>query len=193
MRWRTIFLTCFMLTAVSLALTVVSQARGLSFARCSTKQRPQAQLRCGGLNVHYGASTLRFLHNHPLAGTWKSRHKLHKTSAFLIRYGNKHTEHALSRLISHRVGWECIHSREGDWQDGGWPFWGGLQMGSWFLSTYMGINSPSGVSGPNGWYNAPSPEQQMRAAENGYKRSGYSSSWLASQWPNTYPPCTGYF
>ncbi len=37
-----------------------------------------------------------------------------------------------------------------------------------------------------------SPAQQMRAAETGYRRSGYSVSWLEGQWPNTSPPCLAY-
>jgi hypothetical protein len=99
-----------------------------------------------------------------------------------------------SRCVPHRALWECIHSTEGDWQDGGWPYWGGLQMGDWFLGRYMnrvapGSVPPYGSVGPNGWANAPSPEQQMKAAELGWRESGYSLAWLRGQWPNSSPPC----
>lgn len=82
--------------------------------------------------------------------------------------------------ILHRALWLCIHSREGAWNaQTGNGFYGGLQM------TY-------------GWdglvRNAAllSPIAQMRAAETGYRRSGYSRAWLEGQWPNTSPPCLGY-
>lgn len=36
------------------------------------------------------------------------------------------------------------------------------------------------------------PGLQMAVAERGYRRSGYSQSWVRSQWPNTGPPCLVY-
>ena len=90
---------------------------------------------------------------------------------------------------AHHSLWLCIHSGEGDWEDGGWPYWGGLQMGDWFLERYMGITNPQGVVGPNGWYGAPSQQAQEFAAERAYRGSGYSLSFLYGQWPNTAPPC----
>lgn len=95
---------------------------------------------------------------------------------------------------AHHSLWLCIHSREGDWEDGGWPYWGGLQMGAWFLSTYLERFAPSSVPpagnvGPNGWTNAASQYAQEAAAEAGYRASGYSRAWLFGQWPNTAPPC----
>jgi hypothetical protein len=90
---------------------------------------------------------------------------------------------------AHHSLWLCIHSREGDWEDGGWPYWGGLQMGDWFLETFMGIHDPQGSVGPNGWQGAPSQYAQEAAAEAGYRGSGYSLAWLHGQWPNTAPPC----
>ncbi len=78
--------------------------------------------------------------------------------------------------IGHRALWLCIHSREGSWTDEGAPYYGGLQMSyGWDgLVTDAALLSPS---------------QQMRAAEIGYARSGYSIAWLEGQWPNTSPPC----
>ena len=99
-----------------------------------------------------------------------------------------------SNCVPHRDLWECLHSREGDWQDGGWPYWGGLQMGDWFLDTYMvriapGSVPPNGWVGPNGWTNAPTVVQQMKAAELGYRESGYSLAWLRGQWPRSSRHC----
>ncbi len=83
-------------------------------------------------------------------------------------------------MIGHRALWLCIHSREGAWNaQTGNGYYGGLQM------TY-------GWDGLVGNAALLSPAQQMRAAETGYRRSGYSVSWLEGQWPNTSPPCLAY-
>lgn len=82
---------------------------------------------------------------------------------------------------AHMPGWLCIHSREGAWNSNtGNGYYGGLQM----THGWMGLV---------GYAHLLTPLQQMRAAETGYQRSGYSHSWLAGQWPNTYPPCGAYF
>ncbi len=82
--------------------------------------------------------------------------------------------------IGHRSLWLCIHSREGSWNaQTGNGFYGGLQM------TY-------GWDGLVGNAALLSPAQQMRAAETGYRRSGYSVAWLRGQWPNSSPPCLAY-
>ena len=82
-------------------------------------------------------------------------------------------------LIGHRTLWLCIHSREGAWNaQTGNGFYGGLQM----TYGWDGLVENAALL---------SPAAQMRAAETGYRRSGYSVSWLEGQWPNTYPPCAG--
>ena len=89
---------------------------------------------------------------------------------------------------SHLAGWLCIHGREGAWNDSGDPYWGGLQMGWWFMRTYgAGLLRAKGPASE--W----TPLEQMAAAEGGYWKSGYSRAWLAGQWPNTYPPCSHLF
>ena len=86
-----------------------------------------------------------------------------------------------SASIPHESGWLCIHSREGAWNaNTGNGFYGGLQM----TYGWMGLVTRADLL---------SPAQQMRAAETGYRRSGYSDSWMRGQWPNTYPPCAGRF
>jgi hypothetical protein len=84
--------------------------------------------------------------------------------------------------LSHLAGWLCIHSREGAWNaNTGNGYYGGLQMTYGWLGLIRGAASDM------------SPMAQMAAAEGGYLMSGYSSAWLAGQWPNTYPPCAHLF
>jgi len=77
--------------------------------------------------------------------------------------------------------WMCVHAHEHTaWNDADAPYWGGLQMGSWFISHYA---HPPGT--PDQW----TPLQQMWVAENAYKREGYSRSWLRGQWPPSRGSC----
>lgn len=91
--------------------------------------------------------------------------------------------------IAHEPLWLCIHSGilngrrvstgEGSWQDGGYPYYGGLQMTSpWGRGAYRVERA-----------DLLSPAEQMWKAELGYRASGYSTAWLVGQWPNTAPPC----
>jgi hypothetical protein len=83
--------------------------------------------------------------------------------------------------VGHLSGWLCIHHGEGAWNSQtGNGYYGGLQM----TYGWMGLVANAALL---------SPSQQMAAAETGYRRSGYSHAWLSGQWPNTYPPCAGYF
>jgi hypothetical protein len=170
------------LTLVALAIGLwPASAQGHSLVQCSPRQTPQVQLKCGELNVHHGTTALRFLDSHPQAGTRRSRRYLAAGSTFLIRYGNRHTEWALSRMLPpHYNGWNCIHSREGAWNSNtGNGYYGGLQAHyGWYGVSRMDLLSPL---------------QQMWHAERQYKNSGYSHAWLSGQWPNTYPPCAGFF
>lgn len=86
-----------------------------------------------------------------------------------------------SSYPSHEAGWECIHSREGAWDaDTGNGYHGGLQM------SY-------GWAGRVGDAAQLSPSEQMAIADAEAREHGYSYGWMASQWPNTFPPCAGYF
>lgn len=84
----------------------------------------------------------------------------------------------------HRWLWMCIHSKEGNWNDPNAPYYGGLQMGHWFMDTYAAQLRQS-LGTANNW----SPLQQMWVAEKAFQREDYSRSWLFRQWPNTAPPC----
>jgi len=76
--------------------------------------------------------------------------------------------------------WECIHSKEASWSDDGSPYWGGLQMGWWFMSTYA-----SRLLRVRGTANRWSANTQKWVAEKAWRREGYSMRWLRGQWPNT--------
>ncbi len=98
----------------------------------------------------------------------------------------QHRQKAASKLtprtlIGHRALWMCIHHREaGDWhnQDTGHNgHYGGLQMSY----GWDGLVTNAGML---------SAEQQMRAAETGYRQAGYSHSWLLGQW--YHPECLAY-
>lgn len=81
----------------------------------------------------------------------------------------------------HLDGWVCIHGREGAWNAStGNGFYGGLQM------TF-------GWAGRVGDASRLSPAQQIAAAEAEAAEHGWSWTWMHGQWPNTFPPCAGYF
>ncbi len=110
------------------------------------------------------------------------------SSTAYLTWINHRWQHRMSRArryalahpaIPHRALWLCIHSREGAWNDQGAPYYGGLQM----TYGWDGLVENAALL---------SPAAQMRAAETGYRRSGYSVSWLEGQWPNTSPPCLAY-
>jgi hypothetical protein len=96
------------------------------------------------------------------------------------------------RVARYRIGhpplphlrlWLCIHSGEGSWNDpdsGHNSHFGGLQMTSpWGRGAYYVFRAD--------WL---SPYEQMRAAETGYRASGYSFPWLEGQW--WHPECFQY-
>lgn len=172
------------LASLFLAMTSPVQAKGTMVHLCSTKQAPGTQLRCGQKNLWHAVTTLKFLKNHPKAGNSRIRASLWVGHVWLRKYAKSQIRTARARMapaIGHLQGWLCIHGREGSWTaNTGNGFFGGLQM----TDGWMGLVGQAHLL---------TPYQQMAAAEEGYRRSGYSSSWMSGQWPNTYPPCAGYF
>jgi hypothetical protein len=81
---------------------------------------------------------------------------------------------------SHWQGWLCIHSREGAWNDEGAPYYGGLQMSYGWMGR---VGDAAQLS----------PSQQIAAADAEARNHGYNYAWMQGQWPNTFPPCAGYF
>lgn len=80
--------------------------------------------------------------------------------------------------------WLCIHNKEAPWNDKGDPYYGGLQMGLWFMKTYA--NKLYKTKGTADKWTA---TEQLNVAENAWKREGFSMSWLRSQWPKTSYGC----
>lgn len=80
----------------------------------------------------------------------------------------------------HYSGWLCIHSREGAWNaNTGNGYLGGLQM----TPGWGGLARPD---------LAP-PSVQIATAEYQASLNHWSYTWMQGQWPNTFPPCAGYF
>ena len=42
---------------------------------------------------------------------------------------------SLRQRPAHYQGWLCVHAKEAAWNDAGEPYFGGLQMGWWFMRT----------------------------------------------------------
>jgi len=83
--------------------------------------------------------------------------------------------------LSHYSGWMCIHAREGSWNaQTGNGYYGGLQM------SYGWAGRVSNAA-------LLSPDAQVAAAEAEAAEHRWDYGWMASQWPNTFPPCSGYF
>jgi hypothetical protein len=81
----------------------------------------------------------------------------------------------------HLKMWLCVHRQEHTaWNDPNPPYFGGLQMGMWFIGHYA---HPPGT--PDQW----TPMQQMWVAENAWRRERYSVSWLYGQWPPSRGVC----
>lgn len=85
---------------------------------------------------------------------------------------------------AHYNMWICIHKKEGAWNDPNPPYFGGLQMGYWFMQTY-GAKLYRTKGTADHW----TPLEQMWVAENAYKREGYSLRWMRGQWPVTSYGC----
>lgn len=81
--------------------------------------------------------------------------------------------------------WLCVHYQERSaWNDPDPPYFGGLQMGWWFMRTYGGrLLAAKGTA--DRW----TPLEQMWVAENAYRREHYSRAWLAGQWPPSRGVC----
>ena len=80
---------------------------------------------------------------------------------------------------AHKSAWLCIHRYEGDWSDGGSPYYGGLQLDIGFQSSYGGTLLATKGTAEN-W----TPLEQMWVAERAF-RSGRGFY----PWPNTARVC----
>ena len=180
----------YLITVVSIALVATSTATA-STERCSHEQSARRELVCAqrALRSRRGeehwivARKSRTLFARTTAHYWRTHLRFVR---WRIRVERRVIARARARLhaelwggSAHQALWLCIHSREGAWNDQGAPYYGGLQM----TYGWGGLVVDAGNL---------SPAAQMRAAEIGYRRSGYSRAWLAGQWPHTSPPCLQY-
>ena len=78
----------------------------------------------------------------------------------------------------HYSAFMCIHRYEGSWQDGGSPYWGGLQMDYGFQSTY-GATLLRDKGTADNW----TPLEQIWTAEKAARSRGFYP------WPNTARYC----
>lgn len=185
----------FVTVAAVAALTMTATAGAHMLApRCNSKLPARAELRCARLNRQHALATIAWVHHQarPLsllaydAAQQLILARVVANHRWLYRTMTVRAEEATHRIgmsdrPAHYALWLCIHGGEGAWPDDtGNGFYGGLQM-------------------TLGWYGGPGhkagwdpPIVQMRAAEAGYRASGYSRSWLGGQWPNTSPPCLAY-
>lgn len=179
------------LVSVLTIATLVVGATGVAQAtisklvveKCSSVKLASQQVSCAKKNIHHGRTTLKFLRRHHKVGTMKSRKSVRRSAKWLIRYGHKQLKIANARLLPpHNEGWECIHRQEAAWNDANAPYYGGLQMSwNWMKSV------PGGDAGK-----LPAIQQKW-IAERVSARQGFTSTWLHSQWPNTFPSCAIYF
>jgi hypothetical protein len=87
-------------------------------------------------------------------------------------------------LPAHLNEWLCIHRYEGAWNDGGAPYYGGLQMDWGFMRTY-GPEFLAKYGTADRW----PPLIQMIVAERAYEGyAGYGPRYFGP-WPNTSRMC----
>lgn len=87
--------------------------------------------------------------------------------------------------------WLCIHNGEADWADPNAPYFGGLQMGYWFMETYGDLDTYGrDIYAEEGTADNWSEAEQIAVAEAAFAEEGYSTSWLHGQWPTSSLPCT---
>jgi hypothetical protein len=170
--------------ATSTANAATLQLHHRSFSKMSRSQKIHFLRR----QIHHDKTMDHFFRHHPSIQTAEARKAVH-----WLRVNMPIAKRHLARLlaiptyrrtysaggIAHMALWLCIHKNEGAWNaNTGNGYYGGLQM----TSGWGGVKRPDKLS----------PSAQMALAENQYRASGYSRSWLGQQWPNTSPPCLGY-
>jgi hypothetical protein len=105
-----------------------------------------------------------------------------------IRFRVERARGYSSRCVSyhHESLWQCVHDHEGAWNDPNAPYFGGLQMGYWFMETYAPrLYAAKGTA--DHW----TPGEQMQVADRAYHNAGHSLGWLDGQWPGTTSECGG--
>lgn len=89
------------------------------------------------------------------------------------------------RRPPHYALWLCVHGNEHSaWNDPDPPYFGGLQMGWWFMRTY-GRHLLETKGTADHW----TPLEQMWVAELAFKRERFRVSWFNGQWPPSAGRC----
>jgi hypothetical protein len=102
--------------------------------------------------------------------------RLHRLSGLWHRREHRAWRHAHHPPLL--AGWMCIHHYEGAWNDGGGPYWGGLQMDLSFQQTYGGwLFRKKGTA--DRW----TPIEQIWVAVHAWRSRGFSP------WPSTARAC----
>jgi hypothetical protein len=142
------------------------------------------------LTLHAARGTLIFFRNHPRVRWQHSTRSIATRELRRARSRIRTASAMLARLEArmqpvwpaHHALWGCIHGHEAaDWHNGdtgGNGHYGGLQMHpGWGYGTSYLASSDSQLT-------------QERAAEAGYRASGFSRAWLLGQW--YHPDCLAY-
>lgn len=106
---------------------------------------------------------------------------LHELRAIDAELGLRLTRARAAAAPAHLAGWECIHGGEGDGWNPSHDYSGPLQM----TSGWEGYPISDWDTIPRMQVYA---DAEAKAAEN-----GFSYSWMAGQWPNTFPRCARFF
>lgn len=167
---------------------------------CNTKLKPRAELSCAKRNRDHAQATVAWaLHEKQrvLSSDRSSLPKLNhliRDHRWLARVMVERIAEAKRRLAvsragsGHYAGWACI-------TNGAYP--GAPHEGNGYNGSYTG---PLGMSTPWAGHSPPAsdwvhtPVSAVYAiAEQEAARHGFSYSWMVSQWPSTYPPCSARF
>jgi hypothetical protein len=170
-----------LLIAASAAFTTTAQAQGLvTHPKCHA-------LRCIASSQKENLSHARYVCNHGrhaskrwacAAQKWLGR-EYHQTYVAL---------HPRPVSTGHYAGWSCI-------TNGATPT--SAHEGNGYNGSYsgpLGMTTPWAGHYPPGsdWVHSDRSSVYAIAEEEASKH-GWNYSWMAGQWPNTFPPCAGFF
>lgn len=181
-----------------LALLVVALATATSAFGMSASQH----LRHANTTLASAHSTIRFFQHHshllyrgPLRTRRVAWHEVHRARARIERA--KHEQAVALRVlhpvpaVGHLAGWQCITNgaHPGTPRD---PHEGNGYAGSY--SGPLGMTTPWLGHMPPGSDWVHSDRLSVYAiAEDVAARYGFNYSFMRGQWPNTFPPCAGFF
>jgi len=161
-----------LLIAAFVAFSTTAHGQGLvAHPKCHA-------LRCIAASQKENLAHARYVCRH---GRHASRHWACAAQKWLTKeYNQTYAVMHPAPQFSHYDGWVCIHNREGAWNSQtGNGYYGGLQM----TAGWGGVSNAALLS----------PAAQIALADGVAAQHGYSYSYMSGQWPNTFPPCAGYF